>query len=442
MKNKSSTSDSPKYIIVAKKNGAQGSLIAHAATADPAAVVGSLASNPSASKSPAPSSGKGRNRDPVPPGDEQPRAVVVQSDILEGESGVVGSHASATTHRQSSSSSAQSKLIRAVIRSDPHSSSASSSAHDASACMDIEGEPSSASASSAQPTSQPQPQPQPSDLSPEAIEALLSSIGSHSSSEMVSIPVTLVRLLLTRYTQLSSELAEVRRMLASMGGGSLPGKEGPSIPQRSSSDMSDVLPAPSSSPLAPPSSPSPPQPTNTPPSSRGRPPQPPSTARPPPPPPQPPAPSAPRPAKSRGSVRSAGVDALAYRKSFLLKVPATHTLTEQHGYALHRGLVSFFQQQPAFGPGGGVLYFQIQDVVHRGPSRILFTVSSLLCAETVVRLRHHLKGSGCSIFDVLSPEESKQHAALWPRFLEERAAGRRVQFDRARLKVDGVWVKV
>jgi hypothetical protein len=53
-----------------------------------------------------------------------------------------------------------------------------------------------------------------------------------------------------------------------------------------------------------------------------------------------------------------------------------------------------------------------------------------------------LKGSGCSIFDVLSPEESKQHAALWPRFLEERAAGRRVQFDRARLKVDGVWVKV
>ena len=69
--------------------------------------------------------------------------------------------------------------------------------------------------------------------------------------------------------------------------------------------------------------------------------------------------------------------------------------------------------------------------------RILFTVNWKFQADAIVEERHLLKGTGITIYDVLSPEEQERHRALWPRFLEARRQGKKAQFNRARLVVDG-----
>ncbi|KAG1668464.1 hypothetical protein FOA52_005237 [Chlamydomonas sp. UWO 241] len=76
--------------------------------------------------------------------------------------------------------------------------------------------------------------------------------------------------------------------------------------------------------------------------------------------------------------------------------------------------------------GGGVL-------------RVLFTVASDAVADTVVRWRHELRRcvDSNAVFDVLSDREEVQHQALWPAFLAAKVAGKRAQFHRARLVVDG-----
>ncbi|KAG1655861.1 hypothetical protein FOA52_012511 [Chlamydomonas sp. UWO 241] len=76
--------------------------------------------------------------------------------------------------------------------------------------------------------------------------------------------------------------------------------------------------------------------------------------------------------------------------------------------------------------GGGVL-------------RVLFTVASDAVADTVVRWRHELRRcvDSTAVFDVLSDREEAQHQALWPAFLAAKVAGKRAQFHRAHLVVDG-----
>ncbi|KAG1681193.1 hypothetical protein FOA52_015636 [Chlamydomonas sp. UWO 241] len=76
--------------------------------------------------------------------------------------------------------------------------------------------------------------------------------------------------------------------------------------------------------------------------------------------------------------------------------------------------------------GGGVL-------------RVLFTVASDAVADTVVRWRHELRRcvDSTAVFDVLSDREEAQHQALWPAFLAAKVSGKRAQFHRARLVVDG-----
>jgi flagellar biosynthesis GTPase FlhF len=70
--------------------------------------------------------------------------------------------------------------------------------------------------------------------------------------------------------------------------------------------------------------------------------------------------------------------------------------------------------------------------------RFLVTVTSLWEAESLVKNRCLLKGTGYSLFDVLTKEEKLAHDRLWPRFLEARSkAGVKAQFNRARLFVDG-----
>ncbi|KAG1681540.1 hypothetical protein FOA52_014046 [Chlamydomonas sp. UWO 241] len=94
--------------------------------------------------------------------------------------------------------------------------------------------------------------------------------------------------------------------------------------------------------------------------------------------------------------------------------------------------VSLLNAKPAVGGigveprGGGVL-------------RVLFTVASDAVADTVVRWRHELRRcvDSTAVFDVLSDREEAQHQALWPAFLAAKVAGKRAQFHRARLVVDG-----
>ncbi|KAG1668835.1 hypothetical protein FOA52_004929 [Chlamydomonas sp. UWO 241] len=76
--------------------------------------------------------------------------------------------------------------------------------------------------------------------------------------------------------------------------------------------------------------------------------------------------------------------------------------------------------------GGGVL-------------RVLFTVASDAVADIVVRWRHELRRcvDSTAVFNVLSDREEAQHQALWPAFLAAKVAGKRAQFHRARLVVDG-----
>ncbi|KAG1668458.1 hypothetical protein FOA52_005231 [Chlamydomonas sp. UWO 241] len=74
-----------------------------------------------------------------------------------------------------------------------------------------------------------------------------------------------------------------------------------------------------------------------------------------------------------------------------------------------------------------------------GVLRVLFTVASDAVANTVVRWRHELRRcvDSTAVFDVLSDREEAQHQALWPAFLAAKVAGKRAQFHRARLVVDG-----
>ena len=76
--------------------------------------------------------------------------------------------------------------------------------------------------------------------------------------------------------------------------------------------------------------------------------------------------------------------------------------------------------------GGGVL-------------RVLFTVTSDVVADTVVRYRNLLRDvdPSAAVFDVLSDREEAEHQALWPVFIAAKAAGKRAQFQRARLVIDG-----
>ncbi|KAG1653346.1 hypothetical protein FOA52_008469 [Chlamydomonas sp. UWO 241] len=91
---------------------------------------------------------------------------------------------------------------------------------------------------------------------------------------------------------------------------------------------------------------------------------------------------------------------------------------------------SFINAKPAVG-GIGV------EPRGAGVLRVLFTVASGAVADTVVRWRWKLRQAQVAVFDVLSDREEARHRALWPAFLAAKAAGKRAQFHRARLVVDG-----
>ncbi|KAG1674400.1 hypothetical protein FOA52_012927 [Chlamydomonas sp. UWO 241] len=93
---------------------------------------------------------------------------------------------------------------------------------------------------------------------------------------------------------------------------------------------------------------------------------------------------------------------------------------------------SFLNAKPAVG-GIGV------EPRAGGVLRVLFAVASDAVADVVVRNRCCLSGvdPSAAVFDVLSDREEAQHQALWPAFVAAKAAGKRAQFHRACLVVDG-----
>lgn len=88
--------------------------------------------------------------------------------------------------------------------------------------------------------------------------------------------------------------------------------------------------------------------------------------------------------------------------------------------------------------------WEVVDAVRRGPVAapwVWFEVSTLSQADCLIERRCALRGTATSIFEVLSPEERKQHALLWPLFQAAKAAGKRAQFRRAALFVEGKLVR-
>ncbi|KAG1681305.1 hypothetical protein FOA52_007351 [Chlamydomonas sp. UWO 241] len=78
-----------------------------------------------------------------------------------------------------------------------------------------------------------------------------------------------------------------------------------------------------------------------------------------------------------------------------------------------------------------------------GMLRVLITVASDAMADIVVRWRHalcHTLDPSAAVFDVLSDRKEVRQQALWPAFVAAKAVGKRAQFRRPRLVVDGEWV--
>jgi hypothetical protein len=74
--------------------------------------------------------------------------------------------------------------------------------------------------------------------------------------------------------------------------------------------------------------------------------------------------------------------------------------------------------------------------------RYFIQVGSLREADSLVSHRCLLKGTGYTLMDVLTEVEQAEHDRLWPSFITERERGRRAQFCRARLYIEGQEVRL
>lgn len=137
------------------------------------------------------------------------------------------------------------------------------------------------------------------------------------------------------------------------------------------------------------------------------------------------------------------VSSLPYKRSFALHgvrgAPYTHEVFRSaDGPALiQAGVCAFLCEQL------GGLVVTVVDAYIVGPptaTAIHFSVATSGEAALIVSRRCALKGKGMHIRDMLSSEEHEEHARLWPRFLAARSAGKRAQFNRARLVIDGTCV--
>ncbi|KAG1662088.1 hypothetical protein FOA52_006895 [Chlamydomonas sp. UWO 241] len=87
---------------------------------------------------------------------------------------------------------------------------------------------------------------------------------------------------------------------------------------------------------------------------------------------------------------------------------------------------------------GCVLVLQLKERLLRPAHALLVDDSHhavVLCIRGTQGMRDMF--TNLAVFDVLSDREEAQHQALWPAFLAAKVAGKRAQFHRARLVVDG-----
>ena len=119
-----------------------------------------------------------------------------------------------------------------------------------------------------------------------------------------------------------------------------------------------------------------------------------------------------------------------------MTLPSEHPITQiRCAYSLEKEVKNLLREKKIWDGS----FPEVADVFRRGPS-IFLRVYSHLDADKMVRRRSGLRGSGISVLDVLSPPEAAQHAALQPRYDAAIVEGKRAQFTRSRLKIDGKWV--
>lgn len=148
----------------------------------------------------------------------------------------------------------------------------------------------------------------------------------------------------------------------------------------------------------------------------------------------PPPPSAAKQPGRRRQSYSSTVVAISLRKSFRMRLPASHPLLQlRRPHLLQKGVQELLKQQLQ------IPSLWVVDVIRRGLD-LIFTCNSLQSADSIVRHRCRFKGTGITIFDILSAAEDQHHAALQPRYDAAVAAGQRAQFCRGSLKIDGKWV--
>jgi hypothetical protein len=85
-------------------------------------------------------------------------------------------------------------------------------------------------------------------------------------------------------------------------------------------------------------------------------------------------------------------------------------------------------------------HVHLTDCWRLGAFRFYVEVALLEEAEQLVSARCRLKGTGYTLFDALSLDEAHDHKLLWPQFIVAQQQGKRAQFKRAALFVDGVRV--
>jgi hypothetical protein len=105
---------------------------------------------------------------------------------------------------------------------------------------------------------------------------------------------------------------------------------------------------------------------------------------------------------------------------------------------LRKWLGSIFVERLGFDPAADpVVEVALLPQGEPGQSRIYFRVGTQRQADLLVQRRCALRATDTLLMEVLTPVEREYRRRLWPAFEAAQEAGRRAQFVRSRLYVDG-----
>jgi hypothetical protein len=109
------------------------------------------------------------------------------------------------------------------------------------------------------------------------------------------------------------------------------------------------------------------------------------------------------------------------RRTFTVRTPAVPS--SGSASAAVRGVLASIGLEPGSIQVVDATYMGAHPAGPGGATRIVFSVGSSDQADAIVRSRCGLKGSGCTIFEVLSDREQAAHALLWPVYEAALVAG-------------------